>query len=166
MARQPSDPAVTTGRPCRALRQVHSAVVAAGEKQSGCTVHYVEEVVDAGEIAVQKKCAVLSDDTAESLKARVQALEGPALCEAIVATASEVRSMDPVSPASAASPASSAAPLSYKTAGVSIDEGNALVEAIKPLAKSTARPGLMVSSCPRPNPPPPPHPPPPGARKA
>ena len=62
---------------------VHRAVLAAGVKQTGCTVHYVTEQVDAGGIVLQKKCAVLTEDTPESLKQRVQALEGEALIEAI-----------------------------------------------------------------------------------
>jgi len=62
---------------------VHHAVLDAKEKETGCTVHYVEEVVDAGKILLQKRCVVLPEDTPESLKARVQALEGPALVEAI-----------------------------------------------------------------------------------
>ena len=41
--------------------------------------------------------------------------------------------------------ASSGVKLSYKSSGVDIDEGNALVEAIKPLAKGTLRPGVMGS---------------------
>jgi len=62
---------------------VHRAVLAAGMQESGCTVHYVTEEVDAGPMLVQKKCPVLADDTPETLKARVQALEGVALVEAI-----------------------------------------------------------------------------------
>ena len=62
---------------------VHEAVLAAGVKESGCTVHLVTEQVDAGPILVQKKCPVLPHDTVESLKDRVQALEGAALVEAI-----------------------------------------------------------------------------------
>jgi len=63
--------------------QVHQAVVDAKKEFSGCTVHYITEEVDGGPIAVQKRCKVLSNDTAESLKARVQPLEGPAFVEAI-----------------------------------------------------------------------------------
>lgn len=62
---------------------VHQAVLDAGVKETGCTVHYVTEEVDVGPILLQKKCNVLAGDTAETLKARVQALEGEALVEAI-----------------------------------------------------------------------------------
>ena len=62
---------------------VHEAVLAAGVKETGCTIHYVDEGADTGEIIVQKKCAVDADETPESLKAKVQALEGPAFIEAI-----------------------------------------------------------------------------------
>ena len=62
---------------------VHRAVLQSGVKETGCTVHYVTAEVDAGPIVVQKKCAVLDGDTPESLKSRVQALEGVALIEAL-----------------------------------------------------------------------------------
>lgn len=62
---------------------VHRAVLAAGEKETGCTVHYVTEHVDAGPIILQKKCSVLDTDTPEILKARVQQCESAALIEAI-----------------------------------------------------------------------------------
>lgn len=62
---------------------VHRAVLQAGKKQSGCTVHYVTEEVDAGPILIQKTCPVLTDDTPESLRSRVQQLEGEALVAAI-----------------------------------------------------------------------------------
>lgn len=63
--------------------QVHQAVLNAGKKESGCTVHVVTEEVDGGPIVLQKKCAVYETDTAEVLKARVQALEATALVAAI-----------------------------------------------------------------------------------
>jgi phosphoribosylglycinamide formyltransferase-1 len=63
--------------------EVHRAVLAAGVPETGCTVHYVTEEVDAGPIAVQKKCAVIYGDTPEILKERVQKLEGAALIEAV-----------------------------------------------------------------------------------
>lgn len=62
---------------------VHQAVISAGDKETGCTVHVVTDVVDQGRIVVQKRCAVLSSDTAEILKQRVQSLEGEALIESI-----------------------------------------------------------------------------------
>jgi phosphoribosylglycinamide formyltransferase-1 len=54
---------------------VHEAVLAAHEKETGMTIHYVEEGVDTGAIILQKTCPVLPDDTPETLKARVQELE-------------------------------------------------------------------------------------------
>lgn len=62
---------------------VHQAVLDAGIKETGCTVHLVTSEVDAGPIVVQKRCAILASDTAETLKARVQSLEGEALVEAL-----------------------------------------------------------------------------------
>jgi phosphoribosylglycinamide formyltransferase 1 len=62
---------------------VHKSVLSAGDKESGCTVHYVTEEVDAGPIILQKTCPVFPHDTPESLKVRVQALESEALIEAI-----------------------------------------------------------------------------------
>lgn len=63
--------------------EVHKAVLESGHKETGCTVHYVTKDVDAGPILVQKKCPVLREDTPDSLKAKVQALEGGALIAAI-----------------------------------------------------------------------------------
>lgn len=56
-------------------KSVHQAVLDAGEKETGMTIHYVTEVVDGGEIVLQKKVAVASGDTVDTLKAKVQALE-------------------------------------------------------------------------------------------
>lgn len=53
----------------------HDLVLAAGEKESGMTIHLIDEGVDTGTIIVQKKCSVLPTDTRDTLKARVQALE-------------------------------------------------------------------------------------------
>lgn len=63
--------------------QVHQSVLDSGDLESGCSVHYVTEEVDAGAVLIQKKCAVEQGDTAESLKRKVQALESLALIEAI-----------------------------------------------------------------------------------
>lgn len=54
---------------------VHEAVLAAGEKKTGMTIHYVDEGCDTGEIILQKTCPVLPEDTPDSLKERVQTLE-------------------------------------------------------------------------------------------
>lgn len=62
---------------------VHQAVLDAGESKTGCTVHFVSEVVDGGSIILQKKCVVEQGDTAQSLKQKVQALEAQALIESI-----------------------------------------------------------------------------------
>lgn len=68
---------------------VHRAVLAAGEKESGATVHYVTEGVDEGEIIMQVKVPVLSDDTPESLQERVLEQEHILLPEAILKLESE-----------------------------------------------------------------------------
>lgn len=51
--------------------RVHAAVLQAGEKNSGCTIHYVDESVDGGPILLQSIVPVASDDTPESLAARI-----------------------------------------------------------------------------------------------
>jgi len=50
---------------------VHEAVLKAGETQSGCTVHLVDEIYDHGRILGQKVVPVYPDDTVETLSARV-----------------------------------------------------------------------------------------------
>lgn len=62
---------------------VHEEVIKAGVKETGCTVHLVDEGVDTGKILIQKKCTVLPTDTPDTLKEKVQKLEGEALIEAI-----------------------------------------------------------------------------------
>lgn len=62
---------------------VHQAVLDAGDTETGCTVHLIDEGVDSGPILVQKRVAVASTDTPESLKAKVQPLEGQAFIELI-----------------------------------------------------------------------------------
>jgi len=68
---------------------VHQEVIDAKKEKTGCTIHLVTSEVDGGPIVVQKSCPVLSTDDADTLKARVQALEGPAFVEAINALASK-----------------------------------------------------------------------------
>lgn len=63
---------------------VHEAVIAAGEKESGATVHYIDTGVDTGEIILQRQLEVLEDDTPESLQQRILAeIEHKILVEAI-----------------------------------------------------------------------------------
>lgn len=56
-------------------KHVHSAVLAAGEKESGITIHYVNENFDEGDHISQFTCAVDAGDTVETLAAKVQRLE-------------------------------------------------------------------------------------------
>jgi len=54
---------------------VHQEVLKNKEKESGCTLHWVTEELDAGPIIIQEKVPVEADETVESLKAKVQAKE-------------------------------------------------------------------------------------------
>ena len=54
---------------------VHKAVVEAGEKESGITIHYVNENYDEGKIIFQAKCEVLPGDTYEDVASKVHKLE-------------------------------------------------------------------------------------------
>ena len=54
---------------------VHEAVITNKEKQSGITIHYVDELYDHGEIIFQAKCKVEANDTPESLAAKIHQLE-------------------------------------------------------------------------------------------
>ena len=54
---------------------VHTAVMAAGETQSGATVHVVTAGIDEGPLVLQRSVPVLPDDTLETLRARVQTME-------------------------------------------------------------------------------------------
>lgn len=54
---------------------VHEAVIAAGEAESGCSVHVVTEEYDEGPVVLQESCPVVPGDTAETLATRVLALE-------------------------------------------------------------------------------------------
>ena len=62
---------------------VHEQVLKNNDKETGCTIHFVTDEVDGGPILIQKKCDVEPNDTAQSLKAKVQSLEGNAFLEAI-----------------------------------------------------------------------------------
>ncbi|MDE1155123.1 MAG: phosphoribosylglycinamide formyltransferase [Acidobacteriaceae bacterium] len=62
---------------------VHRAVLESGAAETGCTIHQVTEAVDAGPILLQKRCPVLPDDTTDTLKERVQALEQQGFVEVL-----------------------------------------------------------------------------------
>ncbi|WP_157154386.1 phosphoribosylglycinamide formyltransferase [Brachyspira murdochii] len=62
---------------------VHEAVIANKEKESGCTVHYVTEVIDGGDIIMQAKVPVKEDDTPETLQKRVLVQEHRILPETV-----------------------------------------------------------------------------------
>ena len=73
-------------------RRVHEAVIASGARESGATVHFVDEEYDRGPVVAQRRVPVLAGDTPEELAARVLAVEHelyPAavdhVCEALVA---------------------------------------------------------------------------------
>lgn len=51
--------------------KVHEAVLAAGEKVTGATVHYVNEIPDGGDVIFQKEVEVREGDTPEILQRRV-----------------------------------------------------------------------------------------------
>jgi phosphoribosylglycinamide formyltransferase-1 len=54
---------------------VHEAVIRSGDPESGITIHYVNEIYDAGQIIFQARCPVEPDDTPESLAHKVHELE-------------------------------------------------------------------------------------------
>ena len=56
-------------------REAWAQALAAGEKVTGCTVHYVDAGVDSGEIISQREVAILPNDTPASLHARIQLAE-------------------------------------------------------------------------------------------
>jgi len=64
-------------------RHVHKAVLAAGESESGCTVHFADNAYDRGPIILQRRCPVKPDDTPDTLAARVMAEEREALPHAV-----------------------------------------------------------------------------------
>lgn len=55
--------------------RVHKAVIENKEKESGITIHFVNEEYDAGQIILQIKCPVLENDTATTLAQKIHALE-------------------------------------------------------------------------------------------
>jgi formyltetrahydrofolate-dependent phosphoribosylglycinamide formyltransferase len=68
-------------------RRVHEAVLASGARESGATVHLVDEEYDRGAILAQERVPVMPGDTPESLAARVLAVEHVLLPAAVLAAA-------------------------------------------------------------------------------
>ncbi len=63
---------------------VHEAVIAAGERESGATVHHVDAGIDTGETILQRKLEVYEEDTPQSLQQRILSeIEHKILVEAI-----------------------------------------------------------------------------------
>lgn len=62
---------------------VHEAVLAAGETESGATVHYVTAGIDEGEIILQQKVKITPEDTPETLAQKVHQVEYQILPQAI-----------------------------------------------------------------------------------
>lgn len=55
--------------------RVHQSVIASGDRESGITIHYVNQEYDEGDIIFQVTCPVKRDDTPETLASRIHALE-------------------------------------------------------------------------------------------
>ena len=64
-------------------KDVHAEVLKSGVKETGCTLHFVDETVDGGPIILQKKVPVENNETIESLKAKVQKAEQEIIIKAI-----------------------------------------------------------------------------------
>ncbi len=64
-------------------KDVHAEVLKAGVKETGCTLHFVDESVDGGPIIMQKKVKVEKNDTVETLKEKVQKAEQEVIVKAL-----------------------------------------------------------------------------------
>jgi formyltetrahydrofolate-dependent phosphoribosylglycinamide formyltransferase len=56
-------------------RFVHEAVIAANDKESGISIHYVDELYDHGQLIFQARCIIESGETADTLAQKIHALE-------------------------------------------------------------------------------------------
>ena len=70
-------------------RKVHEAVLEAGEKETGATIHLVDTEYDTGPLLAQVKVPVRSEDTVERLEARVKAAEQKLLINTLAELANE-----------------------------------------------------------------------------
>lgn len=71
-------------------RRVHEAVIAEGETESGCTVHFADSGCDTGAILVQKKVDVMPGDTPDTLYARIAPVEHEAIVESALILAKKL----------------------------------------------------------------------------
>ncbi len=55
--------------------KVHQSVIDAGEKESGITIHFVDEIYDHGEVIFQARCSVSKNETHETLAKKIHELE-------------------------------------------------------------------------------------------
>jgi phosphoribosylglycinamide formyltransferase-1 len=78
--------------------KVHRAVLAAGETESGCTVHLVDAGTDTGPILLQRRVAVLSGDTPETLAERIHHEEHIAIVEGAVMMVKRLSCADELAP--------------------------------------------------------------------
>lgn len=63
-------------------RFVHEAIIKNGEKKSGVTIHYVNEVYDKGEIILTKELELENNETVDSLENKIKEIEKEAIVEA------------------------------------------------------------------------------------
>jgi phosphoribosylglycinamide formyltransferase-1 len=68
-------------------RHIHEAVLAAGERTSGITIHHVDSEYDHGAIVAQREVPVMPGDTVETLQQRIMAAESPFFVETLQAIA-------------------------------------------------------------------------------
>ncbi|MDD6888672.1 MAG: phosphoribosylglycinamide formyltransferase [Bacteroidales bacterium] len=79
-------------------RHVHEAVVAAGERESGITVHLVNETVDGGAILFQAATALTAEDTPADVEAKIHQLEQRYFPQVVAATLAPSLVAMPASP--------------------------------------------------------------------
>ena len=70
---------------------VHKEVLFNKEKESGCTLHFVNEDLDGGPTIIQKKVKIVENETVESLRNKVQKLEQQVILEGIKMFAEEAK---------------------------------------------------------------------------
>ncbi len=79
-----------SGKGCYGLK-VHEAVLAAGDTESGATVHFVDEGTDTGPVLYQERVKVAADETPESLQQKVLVVEHRLIVKAAAELAEKLR---------------------------------------------------------------------------